>query len=313
MTVFITICIPAYKRTSFLKRLLDSIAIQTYDSFEVIVTDDSTTEEVKTLVQTYNNKIPNLQYYQNTPALGMPANWNKAITYAKGKWIKIMHDDDWFATENALEKFAVFAQSNDNTLIFSAYNNVFFSKNQIIPVFPSAFRLEQLYKNPVTLLSLNIIGPPSVVMHRNDGTVNYDNKLKWLVDIDMYIQRMRSNTMAYLPEVLINVGMGDEQVTAEVHGAPEVEIPEHFYFLQKTGIGKLNNILIYDYWWRFVRNFQLTSQKIYEYGKVEIIHPCIQSMINWQRFLPKNLLKMGPFSKTFMAIHYLIHKRLLKK
>ena len=48
---FISICIPAYQRTAFLKRLLDSIKIQTYSNYEVVITDDSPDFDVKELVE----------------------------------------------------------------------------------------------------------------------------------------------------------------------------------------------------------------------------------------------------------------------
>jgi glycosyltransferase involved in cell wall biosynthesis len=47
----ISICIPAYKRIEFLQRLFDSIAIQTYKGYEVIITDDSPDEVVATFVK----------------------------------------------------------------------------------------------------------------------------------------------------------------------------------------------------------------------------------------------------------------------
>ena len=37
----VSICIPCYKQTVFLKRTLDSITTQSYEDFEVIVTDDT--------------------------------------------------------------------------------------------------------------------------------------------------------------------------------------------------------------------------------------------------------------------------------
>ena len=43
----ISICIPAYKNTSFLKRLLESLLQQTYTHFEVILSDDSPDDTVK--------------------------------------------------------------------------------------------------------------------------------------------------------------------------------------------------------------------------------------------------------------------------
>ena len=92
MTPFISICIPAYKRVGYLKRLLDSITIQSYKSFEIIVSDDSDDESVYQLLQTFAGKL-DIQYFKNHPPLGTPANWNFAISKARGEWIKLIHDD----------------------------------------------------------------------------------------------------------------------------------------------------------------------------------------------------------------------------
>ena len=45
----ISICIPAYNRTTYLKRLFESIVDQVFKDFEVIVSDDSPNDSVKDL------------------------------------------------------------------------------------------------------------------------------------------------------------------------------------------------------------------------------------------------------------------------
>jgi len=101
MNPFISICIPTYKRIQYLKRLLNSIAIQNFKDFEVIITDDSPSGDVNDLCDRYKNKIQ-INYYKNPAPLGTPENWNESIRHAKGEWIKLMHDDDWFANEDSL-------------------------------------------------------------------------------------------------------------------------------------------------------------------------------------------------------------------
>jgi glycosyltransferase involved in cell wall biosynthesis len=304
----ISICIPAYKRTDFLKRLLDSIAIQNYSFYEVIVTDDSPGKEVEELCNQYRTKF-SLQYFRNTDQLGTPENWNEAIRKAKGEWIKLMHDDDWFSRADSLEKFASVTGQDDSAMIFSSYFDAFLSSGKEKKVIPDGIRFRQLKKESATLLSRNIIGPPSVVMHRNDGKHFYDHKLKWLVDVDMYIRRLQDDKIIYLPETLIKVGVGDEQVTASVHGAAEVEIPEHFYFLEKTGIHRLKHVLVYDYWWRFIRNFSIKDESgLKKFGYEGSLHPVLKSMISWQKRLPGFLLKRGFFSKPIMFLHFLLHR-----
>ncbi len=121
--IFLTICIPAYKRTEYLKRLLDSISNQEFRYFEVIVTDDSFDDTVQRLCSDYNENFA-IQYFKNITTLGTPENWNESIRHAKGEWIKIMHDDDWFTNRNSLAEFANAIRKYPHAnFLFSAFEN----------------------------------------------------------------------------------------------------------------------------------------------------------------------------------------------
>src|ERR1035437_5752376 len=120
MPPIISICVPAYKQTEFLKKNLDSIVIQTFTDYEVIITDDTADDSVEKLVNEYRNKFGiKLHYYKNVPALGSPKNWNAGITHASGTWIKIMHHDDWFADKDSLQKFTDATAQDKSGFIFS--------------------------------------------------------------------------------------------------------------------------------------------------------------------------------------------------
>jgi len=308
--VKISICIPAYKRTIYLKRLLDSVSIQTFRDFEVIITDDSPGDEVKDLSEQYKNKF-SLYYFKNALQLGTPENWNEAIRHAKGEWIKLMHDDDWFADENSLLEFSDAEDKNPSiNFFYSAYSNIF-ENNKQVPVYINSYRKKKLEENPVTLFSQNVIGPPSVTLVRNDKNFWYDKNTKWVVDIDFYIRYLKNNSAFYINRLLINVGIHETQVTVSAFRVPGVEIPENFYLLNKAGEQNLKNILVYDAFWRLVRNLKITSlSAISENGYRGKVPGPIRSMINWQSKLPSWALSVGFFSKTIMFLHYLTHRRI---
>ena len=88
--VHLSICIPAYKNTTHLERLLESVKQQSFCDFEVVITDDSPDDTVQQLVSTFANSLP-IRYFRNQQQLGTPENWNESIRHANGKWIKIMH------------------------------------------------------------------------------------------------------------------------------------------------------------------------------------------------------------------------------
>jgi glycosyltransferase involved in cell wall biosynthesis len=312
MNPFISICIPTYKRIQYLKRLLNSIAIQSFKDFEVIITDDSPSADVNDLCDHYKN-IFQINYYKNPLPLGTPENWNESIRHAEGKWIKLMHDDDWFTNENSLSVFANAAKQNSSlSFFYSAYTNVFEDDRQSTTVYLNSFRKRKLERNPVTLFSRNVIGPPSVTLVKNDKLMWYDNKIKWVVDIDFYIRYLKKNPSFYIDQPLINVGINKGQVTQSSFRVANIEIPESFYLLSKIGVNSLKNILVYDGWWRLIRNLRVTSlSKVSESGYKEEVPRIIESMINWQSKIPSKILRVGVFSKFIMFVHYLTHRRIL--
>ncbi|WP_114792363.1 glycosyltransferase family 2 protein [Niabella yanshanensis] len=309
----ISICIPAYQRIQFLERLFHSIVLQEYKDFEVIVTDDSPDNGVALLCEKHASTLP-LFYFKNEIALGTPANWNKAISLAKGSWIKLMHDDDWFGEPTSLQQFADCAKKSDKGFIFSAYKKVFEDGRKEETIYPEKFRLLQAEKEPAILLAKNFIGPPSVTMYKNDGQHIYDTKLKWLVDIDAYRRRLETDALIYINQPLIKVYMSSSQVTSYTKNVGKIEIPEHFHFISKMGVEKLTNILVYDYNWRFIRNFNIKCIKdIQKYGYDGEVPPILNAMIKTQSRLPKGLLHVGFFSKFAMMIHFFMNRKLIRK
>lgn len=307
---FISICIPAYKRVSFLKRLLDSIERQTYHRFEVVVTDDSPDNEVSDLCRMHPLSVV-IRYFKNEKKLGTPENWNESIRRAKGEWIKLMHDDDWFLDPNALAIFVAAVEQNPaGNFFFSEYTNVFLDKagNPEVKVHLTREWQKRLEQDPKALLYSNRIGPPSVILHKNIPGIFYDSVLKWLVDIDFYIRFLQHSKPLLIAENLIAVGLGGEQVTKEVFRNPQVEIPENLYVLNKIGVRSLQNIIVYDAYWRFIRNLEIrSSAQITESGYRGQIPAVILSMIRFQSYIPKAVLKTGIFSKIFMTTHYATH------
>jgi glycosyltransferase involved in cell wall biosynthesis len=305
-----SVCIPAYKRTAYVRRLLDSISIQTMKDFEVVLTDDSGDDEVQKLVDSYRNQFE-IRYFRNDRPLGTPENWNESIRKANGKWIKMMHDDDWFSSPGSLQGFAErIAESNGPSFIFSAFNNVTLDTGEQESRRADPSVVKMLRKDPATLFAGNLIGPPSVVLHKNDRRVLYDSKLKWLVDIDFYIRSLSGHSPSYIDQVLINVGIGEQQVTTDCFLQRPVEIPENFYLLNKVGAYHLKTIRVYDAFWRLMRNLKITSEReIVSSGYSGRIPPVIRSMIAWQSLIPADLLSNGVFSKVCMFLHFLLHFR----
>jgi glycosyltransferase involved in cell wall biosynthesis len=304
-TLFISICIPAYQRTEYLKRLLDSIEMQTFRRFEVVITDDSPGREVQELVENHplNGEI---RYFKNPKTLGTPENWNEGMRKAATDWIKIMHDDDWFSGPDSLRIFADAIEKGNAGFYFSAFSNVFpDGHSETIKI--KAARLKMLKKLPEVLIAANRVGPPSAVIFKKDDVIRFDNRMQWLVDFDFYIRYLKKHPPAeYIPRALVQVGISDSQVTRSSYGRPEIEIPERFMLAEKLDRETIRHIPVFDSWWRFLRNLSIRDiTQIEKSGYKGKIPDFIPPMIKRQNMIPRILLKWGLFSKLFMFIYFL--------
>jgi glycosyltransferase involved in cell wall biosynthesis len=231
----VSICIPAYKQIKFLRKNLTSIASQTFDNYEIILADDSPDNAVELLLKEFHfgDKI---KYFRNSPALGSPENWNFAIKKACGEYIKIMHHDDFFTSNNSLKKYIDLLDANPHAdFAFSATEILLLESETKKAHFCKQKDLAAIIRFPEKLVVKNVIGAPSATIFRRRNTVFFDSKLKWLVDIDWYIAFIKSNNkIIYSNEKLICTIHGAVgQITQSVQQDKNVQIKEHIHMLEK--------------------------------------------------------------------------------
>ena len=304
--VSISICTPAYQRVDFLKRLIDSVIVQTYTDFEFIITDDSKDDSVQRLVNSYSEQIE-IQYYKNEKALGSPGNMNFGMDKANGEWIKVMHDDDWFTSPESLAMFAS-EISKGNKFIFSAYNNCWEGSHKVEPVMLSKNAAKRIIKYPATLIAQNVIGPPSVTMIHKSIKDRYEPKMKWRVDQEFYMKiLLAEKTYGYISTAVVNIGVSESQVTNDCINIPSVELPEGFLLLERYGTKPLQHIMVYDAWWRILRNLKVTTkEELEQFGQTNW-PPLIVSMVGQLAIWPNKLLRIGIISKFAMTCSYCIN------
>lgn len=303
--IFISICIPAYKRIADLKRLLDSIAIQSYKSFEVVITDDSPDDSVKEICLNYVN-IFNIIYYKNNISLGTPENWNEAIRKASGQWIKLMHDDDYFADSESLQSFATAIHHHpDISLFYSAFafvDNAHHTKKIVRCEWYNRFLLRI---SPYYLLRRNYFGNPSCVIVKNNVSDLYDKRLKYIVDYAYYLKLLSKKiSYQYLSNILIHIGLNDEQVTHYTFKNKQIQLYENHLLLEQLGVKALRSIVVFDYFWRLYRNFNVRSKEDIAFHYDGIIYPALLKMIATQNKVSSSLLRLGIISKFCMIICY---------
>ncbi len=234
----VSVCIPAYNQPNYLKKTIESVLMQDYSDYEIIITDDSQGNEVKDLVDSFNSS--KIAYFKNEKALGSPANWNYAIGKAKGEYIKILHHDDYLNEKSALNDFVNALDINPESHFAFSQTNVFNAQNKSAHVHSvTEEQLDVIRKNPEELILANLIGAPSATIYRKQN-VFFDVNLKWLVDVDFYVQLLKANNkiIAIQKPLITSTDGASHQITQFCLNNPDVEIKEFAYEIEKFSIPK---------------------------------------------------------------------------
>lgn len=156
-----SIIIPTYNRAKRLNRALGSVSAQIFTDFEVLIMDDGSTDDTKTVVESFQD--PRFRY-EWAPNSGGPATpRNRGIDAASADWICFLDADDWWTADKL-------------QVCFDCINNnvdLIYHDLEIITEQPRLFRRKTIrswqVKPPVLLdllLNGNAISNSSVVVRK---------------------------------------------------------------------------------------------------------------------------------------------------
>lgn len=207
----ISICIPTWEQNGkgplYLVDLLNSIKKQTFQDFDVIISDQSLNDDIKNICLEYKDNY-RIHYFTNPNDRGNgPANTNNSLKFAEGEIIKIMFQDDLMFDENALLKISqVFENQEINWLVSGCnhtYDDCISFSNEMIP-----------YWNERIVFGVNTISSPSVLAFRNKPNILFDENLVLLMDCEMYYQMyLRYGSPYILEDVLVTNRYHNNQIS----------------------------------------------------------------------------------------------------
>jgi glycosyltransferase involved in cell wall biosynthesis len=234
MKHLVSICIPVYKQKAYLEKCLQSVLKQDFTDFELIISDDTPDDSLELFINEIL-KDRAYTYQRNQPALGNPANWNSAIAKSTGKYLKILHHDDFFTETYSLRLMVEEIEKQRASFLF-CQTDVWYPKtneHRIHSITPK--QLAIIKQKPEFLFFKNVIGAPSVTLYLNDKSVLYDPAFKWLVDVDLYIEQLYHNRqIAFIDKPLVSTSHEIEgQVTGSVENNKEIQVREHVLLFNK--------------------------------------------------------------------------------
>lgn len=90
----ISIGLPVRNGDRFLQQTLDSLLVQTYRNYELIISDNASTDCTEAICRGYAAKDTRIRYYRNDSNIGIHGNINRLFVLSKGEYFKLASADD---------------------------------------------------------------------------------------------------------------------------------------------------------------------------------------------------------------------------
>lgn len=120
MTDLVSIITPTYNCARFITETIKSVQAQTFTDWEMIISDDCSTDGTYKVVEPYLQSDNRIKYICNEKNSGAAITRNNALKIAKGRWIAFLDSDDLWMPEK-LERQIQFMVSNGYSFSYHDY------------------------------------------------------------------------------------------------------------------------------------------------------------------------------------------------
>jgi glycosyltransferase involved in cell wall biosynthesis len=95
----VSIGLPVFNGEKFLEEAIDSILAQTYEDFELVISDNASTDGTEEIYRACADQDPRIRYVRNETNLGAAKNYNQVVALARGEYFKWAAADDLVAPQ----------------------------------------------------------------------------------------------------------------------------------------------------------------------------------------------------------------------
>ena len=197
---FVSVVMPTYNYGRFIKRALNSVLVQTYQNYEIIVVDDASDDDTKDIVNQYHDQ--RIKYIKHNKNYGPSQARNTGIKASQGTYIAFLDSDDVWMPDKLEAQINVFMNGPENLGLVHTSMQTFDEKTQKISVGPSHPYRGQVLED---LLRANQVGNSSVMIKREylDKAGDFDVSMRGCEDWDMWIRVSRSCLFEFIDKELV--------------------------------------------------------------------------------------------------------------
>lgn len=187
----VSIIIPTYNYGNFIAKAINSALSQTYPRVEIIVIDDGSTDDTKSVIQNFSS----VKYFYHDNK-GLSASRNAGIDKSKGQFLVFLDADDWLETDALEKNYAVICNRPEIAFVSGNYYLLRKETNTT----ESSFTTVE-HNHYIHLLHCNYIGMHAAVLFQRwvFDKYRYDEALRSCEDYDLYLRIARRHPVIHHP------------------------------------------------------------------------------------------------------------------
>ena len=130
-SIKVSLGIPVYNESRFLKKTIDSLINQTYSNIEIIAIDNASTDNSFRILEEYSNKDPRLKIFKNDKNIGLSNNFNLLVSKSSGEYFGWIGAHDIYNKDYIEKMVSKIIKNNNSSVVFSNVSKID-SDNKII-------------------------------------------------------------------------------------------------------------------------------------------------------------------------------------
>lgn len=302
----VSIIIPVYNASKTVKRLLDSIKIQTLTDFEALLIDDGSTDGSAKILDEYSD-VDNRFKVVHKQNGGVSAARQIGIELAKGEYVIHADSDDW-VDQTMLEELYAKAENDDADIVICDFFSNTDTEQTLCKQQPSKLKAESVLRELFQQLHGSCCNKLVRRACYNKYNVRFPKGINHCEDLLFWAQLLQHTDVkvSYLPKAYYHYVVNDNSITRHfTHETYEMRlrfrdklkellvVPNVKEIIEKVSFGIFTEGFIYDV---------LTEQEIKQ-GMCQYESQIISlKSLKWKvGFL---MLRMGMFKCAHRLIHY---------
>ncbi len=207
----ISICLPVFNGEKFLRQALDSALAQSYGNFELVIADDCSTDQSRSIISSYATRDKRIKTIFNEHNLGLFANYNQCLEAASGELIKPFAQDD-ILEKDCLSKCLSAFRAHPEVVLVSVRRVCIDNEGATIndsPISPRVYLTETQNVSGRSVIAeslptlVNFIGEPSTVMfHKSGADEGFDVRYHHLGDLEFWFRILQNGRYTFVDETL---------------------------------------------------------------------------------------------------------------